>query len=558
MYHRERIKGRKEKNDTMKKKKLLGIVSVLSAIPLFSTACAKSQDTLSDRVQNFSVKAEDTVEIGQYYTPEVPQATVDGKHAFVSVEATQGDEKLFFNGDNALLVENFGDITITYTIAEGTQKLTKSTTLKVQDTTEPYIVTTLPDVMYYGFALKYESYIRIGDLSGDLSEQAIKITDQNGTPIEVENGSIMVSEESGVEEVTFSMTAKDGKNNESAKSVTLPVLPPRIFGSSILEMIDTGNVTAYDNTKDVKVVKDAATNKQAIEFTVVAPSKPVAGTVSGVLIDCPDWVNAVANKAYVNVTMEVVEQTVGANKRGWYLGHTGIYFGNVQNNKIALGGGDSESFSYEGLADVQKVTRYTMPINVASLITEEGKLRLTVQTTTGNTTEGTIRITDIQFGGFNKVLYPNDSENNGVNLLDHLGIKERELTQLTFTPTGGETVSVPDVKTFKPTTGGVLNFKFQKYGYVEYEASSEVIVFEPLTYTDGNAGLNFNEILNIYHSCYDLIFVSESGETTKITDKNEKRNQQPTESGKYEIKVKGKGTVGIGEGTTICIDVTVN
>lgn len=58
----------------------------------------------------FDVKSEETVEIGQYYTPEIPTVTQDGEQLHVSVSAVQDGKELYFNGDNALLVENFDDI----------------------------------------------------------------------------------------------------------------------------------------------------------------------------------------------------------------------------------------------------------------------------------------------------------------------------------------------------------------------------------------------------------------------------------------------------------------
>lgn len=211
----------------MKKNKMISIVSLLGAISLFTTGCVTTptKGALSTRVKNFAVKATDTVEIGQYYIPDVPNATLDGKHTYVGIEATQGENKLFFNGDNQLLVESFDDITITYTIAEGDQKLTKTTTVSVQDTTKPYIVANLlPDAVYRGRAFAYEKYIRVGDLSGKLSESEIVVTDQDGEQIDTQNGVLTLAEDSPVQEVKFLVSAKDGKGNEAAQVFTLPVL----------------------------------------------------------------------------------------------------------------------------------------------------------------------------------------------------------------------------------------------------------------------------------------------------------------------------------------------
>lgn len=543
----------------MKKIKIFAIASLLSAMPLLLVACEKSNSEnekpnvenskpLIQRVENFEVKTEDTVEIGQYYTPELPQVTVDGEHAFVTLEVAQGDEKLFLNGENALLVEHFEDITLTYTVEDGSQKLSKNTILKVVDTAKPYIVVkTLPETLYCGATFRYDDYIRIGDLSGALSQNEITLTDQDGNPVESGADSFTLPENSTVEEVTFSILATDTKNNSNEKSFTLPVAPARILGASVLETVTADTVQAYGvGTSNVQVLTDTATGKQVIEFkadtggaaTERGGESDVKGTKYGVLIDCPDWIEEFKDTAYVNVTFEIMDNSTA--KRGWCAMDSTLYDGMKASTTAMTTIGETK----------------TMPVNVSRIL-QDGKLAITVANSAAhaNGTTGTIRITDIEFC-FSKVLYSNSTakDNVGVNLLENTGLTADEILEITF---DGKAVS--DVTAFKPTKSGELLIKIQKDGYVrDYVAKAEVVVYDSIEYTlESGEVLNFNEMLDIYHSYYKLSYKTVNGTVISITDKNEKRNQQPTENGTYIVQVAGDVTGGLKEGAKIYIDVTV-
>lgn len=209
----------------MKKLKKIIIALAFASFSLIGVACSDKDNELSAQVANFEVVAQDTVEIGQYYTPTIPQATLDGKPAVVSLSATQNGKNVVFNAKNALLVEAFEDITITYTIAKGEEKLEKNTLLKVQDTTAPYIVTTsLPEYVYRGVTFNINDYIRVGDLSGIMSENSITITDDTGAEIATENGVFTLPDNSTATSLKLVIRAKDGKDNLAEKTLEFPVM----------------------------------------------------------------------------------------------------------------------------------------------------------------------------------------------------------------------------------------------------------------------------------------------------------------------------------------------
>ena len=204
-------------------KKIMAALT-LTSLSLVGAACSCGGKKLSQRVENFEVTAQDAAEIGQYYTPDIPEATLDGKAAVVSVSAKQNGKDLVFNSSNALLVSSFDDIVITYTIINGDEKLEKSTLLKVEDTTAPYIVTnSLPESVYSGVTFDCFDYIKIGDLSGVIEESSIMVTDQTGAKIETDNGVFTLPEDSPITALTIAIKAKDGRENEAEKTLTIPV-----------------------------------------------------------------------------------------------------------------------------------------------------------------------------------------------------------------------------------------------------------------------------------------------------------------------------------------------
>ncbi len=207
----------------MKTIKKIIVALTVASISVIGAACHNENKGLQG-VENFDVVAQDTAEIGQYYTPDIPAATINGKAAVVSVSAMQNGQELVFNGNNELLVSAFEDIVITYTIVKGEEKIEKTTLLKVQDTTAPYIVTnSLPEVIYSGIPFDCSEYINIGDLSGIISESSITVTDETGAAIEMENGIFTLPEDTSITALTIAINAKDGKENEAEKTLTIPV-----------------------------------------------------------------------------------------------------------------------------------------------------------------------------------------------------------------------------------------------------------------------------------------------------------------------------------------------
>lgn len=329
------------------------------------------------------------------------------------------------------------------------------------------------------------------------------------------------------------------------------------FGTPILETVTAENVTAYsENTTDFKVYKNDETNKNEIEFTVkTVKNTTLAGTDFGVLIDCPAWVQEFKNTAYLNVTFELVNNiktATGATNTdwGWYVIDSELYNGATPNSTKYI-----------------EPSTVSIPVNLSRMLTGEGKIALTVKNAANQNYTATFRVTDIEFclgkvlysnGGANLIIPEKDADkytNNGVNLLNRLGLKESEIVSATF---GGEAVT--DFTEFRPTQSGELEFMIKKAGYInEYQTAVEVVVIQALTYTAGSAeGINFNTITDLFHNNYNLSYTVDNGNTwVSVTDKDLKRNQQPTEDRTYRVYVPTNvtATQGIEPGTLLFIDV---
>lgn len=259
----------------MKTIKKILVALAFASLSLIGVACSSDEKKLSQRVENFEVAEQDTVEIGQYYTPDIPEATLDGKKAVVSLVAEQNGKELIFNGNNALLVESFEDVTLIYTIAEGEVKIEKKTVLKVQDTTAPYIITNaLPAKIYRGVTFGYADYIRIGDLSGTILESSITVTDQDGGSIATEDGALTLSENSDVKEVVFSVAAKDGKNNLAEKTIAIPVLDAALWNTPLnFTALDLSSITASTSGTSVEAVEKGGESALKITHTAAWSGK---------------------------------------------------------------------------------------------------------------------------------------------------------------------------------------------------------------------------------------------------------------------------------------------
>lgn len=384
------------------------------------------------------------------------------------------------------------------------------------------------------------------------SQEAIGILNDN-IDVEQTSGEEYVTYEAGkltakgVGEATFTVSTFGFSQDITVKAHN------ESYGSSILETATNVQPYSNDYTSDVKVVTDEETGKKVIQFTASSSTAGTIGTIrSGVLIDCPDWVKEVADKAYVNLTMKVIEQGSGSGKRGWIIESPNLYDGQNQIT-TALANFDGQ-LSATPKPNCQQ--ELTVPVNLSNLLTEDGKqLELTVvhAHNSANTTTGKIQITDIEFC-FGKVLYSNSTfeANSGVNVFDHLGLKEGEIAEATF---GGVDV-MSDLTAFKPTQNGKLKLKIQKEGYVdEYDAEVEVMVIDSLTYTD--TAINLNEKLNLHNDYYRLYFTPQNGETTLISGGANKKSFVPSASGVIKVEVLGTVTGGIMQGTIIYIDVAV-
>lgn len=295
-----------------KNTKKVWIVSLLAAgLSLLAVGCetaggASSTETpkgpLSERLTGFEVAAQTTVEIGEYYVPVKPEAKIDGESAFVSVSAKRGTTDLFFNGDDALLIDSFEDVTLTYTVVEGEQSVEKSTVLKVQDTGKPFIVTnTLPDRIYRGDTFDCSRYIRFEDLSGTVASSTMTVTDQNGAPLTVENGKFTLPESSPVQTVTFTMSATDGTGNTADKTVSVPVMDYPLWTNPLdFAALDISKVTSqYAGT----VVEEAEKDGQKVIKQSLKTPWVKATTWSCAHVTFPEGLSAYTYFDYIKVTV---------------------------------------------------------------------------------------------------------------------------------------------------------------------------------------------------------------------------------------------------------------
>lgn len=458
----------------MKTIKKITVALAFASLSLVAVGC-NVKKPLSGRVENFAVAAQETVEIGQYYTPDMPAATLDGKKAVVAVSATQNGKDLFFNGNNALLVEDFADVTLTYTIAEGSEKLEKSTVLKVQDTIAPYIVTsTLPSAVYRGETFEYADYIRIGDLSGTVSESSITVTDQNGNAIETENGAFILPENSPVTEITISVMAKDGKNNLAEKQVKLPVLDNSLWNKPFdFKNLNIDKVYAKTTGSTATAIeKDGA---QAVK---ISRSTDWTGktTYTQAFFTLPESVMEYTCFDYIKLTIGAktncdlqVYKASGANaiKRGADGMQTQVAYFDM-------------SLVKEGNANV---------INGEKLVITLATLESRITDSIPETLEFDFYVYDIEFGYYEReVVFDKPIDTTA------FGIEADEVLSALFTPDGGEAETV-NLSSWIPKNG-TLTITLKKQGYVTTTVEIPIVtVMSPIgdeTETENDNDVEFN------------------------------------------------------------------
>lgn len=285
---------------------LMCVAASLLAVGCFGDKGSSSTETpkapLAERLTGFEVAAQTTVEVGEYYTPVKPDAKIDGESAFVSVSAKRGTTDLFFNGDNALLIDGFDDITLTYTVNDGEEKMEKSTVLKVQDTKAPFIVTNLfPAKLYRGDTFDC-GQIRYEDLSGTVTASTLAVTDEKGTAIALDNGKFTLPENSPVQSVTFTMSATDGVGNVANKTVTLPVKDYPLWTKPFdFDSLDISKVTSeFSGTVIEEVEKDG---KKVVKQSLKTPW--VQGTTYWTCahVTFPDGLSSYTYYDYIKLTV---------------------------------------------------------------------------------------------------------------------------------------------------------------------------------------------------------------------------------------------------------------
>lgn len=445
-----------------KNTKKVWIVSLLAAgLSLLAVGCETAggasnteppKGPLAERLTGFEVAAQTTVEIGEFYVPVKPEAKIDGESAFVSVSAKRGTTDLFFNGDDALLIDDFADIMLTYTVVEGEQSISKSTVLKVQDTGKPFIVTnTLPDRIYRGDTFDCSRYIRFEDLSGTVASSTMTITDQDGTPLAVENGKFTLPENSPVQAVTFTMSARDGAGNAADKTVSVPVMDYPLWTNPFdFAAPDISKVTSqFSGTVIEEAEKDG---QKVIKQSLTKPWKKES-TWTCAHVTFPERLSAYTYFDYIKVTVRAETNC------------------DIQVYAATFENGDSAGFK-AGVAETKTMVYDMQKVKDGNgSVIRDDKLRFNIKVLAerdysalyGETMPENIDVNfyvyDIEFGFYEREVYDGETLN-----LTAFGITAADVVSAKFTPTSGTEKAV-NIAAFPNKEDGLLKLTVKKKGY---------------------------------------------------------------------------------------------
>ncbi len=427
----------------MKKRLFSLLFCVSTALVAFGCQDTGTPD-ISARLEGFEVKATDVAEIGDYYTPEVPTVTYNGEHAYVSLKAEQSGKELFLNGDNALLVEKFDDVVLTYTVQEGGGRAEKQTVITVQDTTAPSIsYNRMPEVVYRGERFDYASYIRVIDLSGSVTS-SIAVADDQGNAIETQNGGFTLAEDSEATEVVFTVSATDGKQNTANKVITLPVFDlPQYTKPLDFASLDISKITPqYSGTTVEKTTQDDG----AITAKISTQKAWPGGTDYLVAhVNFPMPISAFDAFDYVKVTARLESNC-----------DISIYGPSVE-----IKAGDTAM--KEIIYDMEKIRAGN-----TSMVRDE-KLRFNIAILAGRKYNPTPETLDVNFYVYDIEFCIDQTKVRTISSdepvdLSAFGIAASEVVGATFTPEGG-TAKAITFATYCPQTKGTLTLSVKKEGY---------------------------------------------------------------------------------------------
>lgn len=451
---------------------VLALVLSVAVCMLSFAACKKDGDgagggnggesaSLADRLVGFSVKTEDSAEIGSYYTPEIPAVTLDGESVHVTVGVSEGNKELFLNGDGKLLVESFADKILTYTVAENGETAEKTTTLKVTDTAAPQIVANFPVGLYRDESLVIADHMRVVDLSGEKLTPVISAADENGNEITISDGEITLASDSTTKKIVLSVSAADSHNNSVSKSFDIPVRDRVKYDHPFdFDVIDTNKIVAGNTRTTVErpVVKDG---KNAIKVNFVGET----------------WEH---NKYYLNVRIKLQETLTNYTK----FDSIKVKVSAEKNCDIQFYGTNSQTIGrddasvHEIVYDMQKVRD-----NNASVI-KDGSLVLNVRMNTTNAPDpvptgmqATLYVYDIEFSYAEKTVV----NGNKLDTQEQLGLLPGEIVGATFVANGAAPAPIADISNFTPTESGKLSFSVKKNGYRATDFVVDIaVVREPL------------------------------------------------------------------------------
>ena len=196
------------------KRTVVGLLAtVMAATPL--AGCKNTPK--DDRTITMDVAASVTVEVGSEY--HVPTAfAFDGSNDYAAtVTVKNGDETVSLT-DNKFIVRLMSDYTITYYADCGNGKdITKTTTLKVKDETDPVIA--FGTIKKGKTGERYAPDFAVSDNSGS-ADVEMKVKYEDGSDVTVTDNGFTPDK---VGNYTVTVTATDQKGNAATETITVTV-----------------------------------------------------------------------------------------------------------------------------------------------------------------------------------------------------------------------------------------------------------------------------------------------------------------------------------------------
>ncbi len=225
------------------------MVSALTAATLsLLSACDAPENPDNKKtavVSGFDVAATATAEIGEYYEIPLPSVSVSEGAYELSVSAKKGDESLFVV-NNRVLIMDFEEHTITYTLSYLGGEERKTTALTPTDTTAPVIkFFGLENTLYSDTTYDVSEIVADDNSYEECSVQVKATYVETDTPLTITDNQFRTPNASGAT-VRLEATATDSKGNTATQTKDLYVVDRNSYGT--LDTFDSQDVSKYMNT----------------------------------------------------------------------------------------------------------------------------------------------------------------------------------------------------------------------------------------------------------------------------------------------------------------------